>query len=120
MTMSIGILLCIFMVSFSVPKYNNLIGLGDLCNKALERAGSHSNPSFYYCKVFRGANMDVYLGEEVRKLEIKDLYAPAGKIETPAILFIGNKAVEQNDSLQLYIKGKYIFKSGNYSFVEIE
>jgi len=64
--------------------------------------------------------MDVYLGEEVRKLDIKDLYAPASKIETPAILFLGNKAVEQNDSLQLYLKGKYVFKSGNYSFVEIE
>jgi len=120
MTMSIGILLFIFTVSFSVPKYNYLIGLGDLCNKALERAGKHSNPNFYYCKVFRGANMDVYLGEEVRKLDIKDLYAPASKIETPAILFLGNKAVEQNDSLQLYLKGKYVFKSGNYSFVEIE
>ena len=64
--------------------------------------------------------MDVYLGEEVRKLEIKDLYAPNGKIETPAILFLGNKAIERNDSLQLYIKEKYVFKSGNYSFVEIE
>lgn len=119
-TMCIGILLFIFTVSFSVPKYNYLIGLGDLCNKALERAGSNSNPNFYYCKVLRGANMDVYLGKEVRKLEIKDLYAPAGKIETPAIIFLGNKAVERNDSLQLYIEGKYVFKSGNYSFVEIE
>ena len=120
MTMSIGILLFIFTASFSVPKYNCLIGLGDLCKKALERANSHSNPNFYYCKVFRGANMDVYLGEEVRKLEIKDLYNPNGKIETPAILFLGNKAIERNDSLQLYIKGKYVFKSGNNSFVEIE
>jgi hypothetical protein len=70
--------------------------------------------------VSRGANMDVYRGKELQKLAIKDLYTPDGKIKTPAILFLGNKAVEQNDSLQLYIKGKYVYKSGNYSFVEIE
>ena len=120
LTMCIGILLFIFTVSFSVPKYNYLIGLGELCNKAMERASSHNNSNFYHCKVFRGANMDVYLGKELHKLEIKDLYSPDSKIETPAILFLGNKAVERSDSLKLYMKGKYVFKSGNYSFVEIE
>lgn len=119
-TMCVGILLSIFTVSFSFPKYNNLIGLGELCNKAMERTGSHNSSNFYYCKVFRGANMDVYLGKELQKLAIKDLYSPVGKIKTPAIVFLGNKAVERNDSLQLYIKGKYVYKSGNYSFVEIE
>ena len=118
--MCIGILLSIFTVSFSVPKYNYMIGLGELCKKAKERAAGYDNPNFYYCKVFRGGNLDVYLGEEPLKLEIKDLYAPAGKIEAPAILFLGNKAVERNDSLQLFMKGKYVYKSGNYSFVEIE
>jgi hypothetical protein len=119
-TLCIGILLFIFTVSFSVPKYNNMIGLGEMCNKAMARASSHNSSNFYYCKVFRGANLDVYLGEEIHKLEIKDLYAPAGKIKKPAIIFLGNKAVERNDSLQLYIKGKYVYQSGNYSFVEIE
>jgi hypothetical protein len=119
-TMCIGILLSIFTVSFSVPKYNYMIGLGELCKKAKERAAGYDNPNFYYCKVFRGGNLDVYLGKEPGKLEIKDLYAPAGKIEAPAILFLGNKAVERNDTLQLFIKGKYVYKSGNYSFVEIE
>jgi 4-amino-4-deoxy-L-arabinose transferase-like glycosyltransferase len=119
-TMCTGILLCIFTVSFSVPKYNYLIGFGELCRKAIEKTSGYDRPNYYYCKVFRAANMDVYLGEEPTKLEIKDLYAPDGKIKTPAILFVGNKAVERNDSLKLFIEGKYVFKSGNNSFVEIE
>lgn len=118
--LSAGILLAIFTGGFAVPKYNHLIGPGNLCKKALERTGSSDSSNFYYCKGFRGANLDVYLGKELRILEIKDLYAPEGTIETPAVIFIGNKTVERNDSLKVYLEGKNVYRSGSYSFVEIE
>ena len=118
--LSAGILLAIFTGGFAVPKYNHLIGPGNLCKKALERTGSSDSSNFYYCKGFRGANLDVYLGKELRILEIKDLYAPEGTIETPAVIFIGNKTVGRNDSLKVYLEGKNVYRSGSYSFVEIE
>ncbi|MFY9153768.1 MAG: hypothetical protein WAO52_17245 [Prolixibacteraceae bacterium] len=75
--------------------------------------------NYYYCEMTKGDNLDVYLGKKLKKLEIKDLYEP-GMIKTPAILFTWQKAIDRNDSIQVFIRGKNKCQTGSYYFIEIE
>lgn len=118
--MSAGMLLAVFTVSFAIPKYNSLIGLGELCDKAKDISSQNGASNYYYCKITRADNLDIYLGVIPQKLRIKDLYQTNNQIKKPAILFLSDKSISRNDSLQLYIKGKKIHQSGNYYFVEID
>jgi len=76
--------------------------------------------NYYYCEMSRASNLDVYLGEELKKLRICDLYKANSPIKRPAILFTWNKAIERNDSIQVFIKGKKTCQTGIYYYVEIE
>lgn len=118
-SMGVGILLAVFTVSLVIPKYNSMIGLNQLCNMAKETAIKKGGVNYYYCEMTKGGNLDVYLGKQLEKLRIKDLYK-SNKIKTPAILFTFNKAIERNDSIQVFIKDKKITRTGNFYYVEIE
>ena len=118
-TLSLGILLAVFTAGFSIPNYNSMIGLGELCKQAKNFANQKGGVNYYYCEMSRADNLDVYLGKKLEKLKIKDLYK-GNKIQNPAILFIKYKTIERNDSLQQYLKGKNIYQVGNYCYVEIE
>jgi 4-amino-4-deoxy-L-arabinose transferase-like glycosyltransferase len=117
--MSAGMLLAVFAASFSIPKINPIIGLNQLCNQAKETAIKKGGVNYYYCEMAKGDNLDVYLGKPLEMLKISDLYK-ANKIKTPAILFTWNKAIERNDSIQVFIKGKKTCQTGIYYYVEIE
>lgn len=117
--LSAGMLLSVFVVSFAIPKLNPVIGLSQLCNQAKKSATEKGVANYYYCELRKGDNLDVYLGSELQKLRIQDLYKP-NTIKTPAILFTFDKAIEVNDSLQVFIKGKRSFQSGSYYYFEIE
>jgi hypothetical protein len=118
-TMGAGMLLSVFTVSLAVPQYNSMIGLNQLCNQAKETAMKKGGVNYYYCEMTKGDNLDVYLGKPLKKLTISDLYK-TNKIKTPAILFTWNKAIERNDSIQVFIKGKKTCQTGIYYSVEIE
>ena len=118
-TMGMGMLLAVFTVSLAVPQYNSMIGLNQLCSQAKETAIKKGGVNYYYCEMTKGDNLDVFLGKPLEMLEISDLYKP-GKIKTPAILFTWNKAIERNDSIQVFIKGKKTCQTGIYYYVEIE
>lgn len=119
-SMTTGILLAVFVVSFAIPQYNSMIGLGELCDQAKTISSQKGAANYYYCKISRADNLDIYLGVEPKKLMIHDLFEVDSQITKPAILFLSNKSIERNDSLQLFIKGKKIHQSGNYYCVEIE
>jgi hypothetical protein len=118
-TMGAGMLLAVFTVSLAVPQYNSMIGLNQLCSQAKETAIKKGGVNYYYCEMTKGDNLDVYLGKPLEMLEISDLYKP-DRIKTPAILFTWNKAIERNDSIQVFIKGKKTCQTGIYYYVEIE
>lgn len=118
-TMGSGMLLAVFFVSFSLPKYNSMIGLSELCYQAKKTATENGISNFYYCQMRKGDNLDVYLGVNLEKLRKKDLFDTT-RMKIPAILFFWDKAIERNDSLQAFIKGKNVYQSGNYYCVEIE
>jgi hypothetical protein len=119
-TMGTGILLAIFTVSFVIPKYNYMIGLSELCDKAKNIASQKGGANYYYCKMNKADNLDIYLGHPLEKLTMHDLYKPNNPIKKPAILFLYHRSIEHNDSLRLFIKGKKIHQSGNYYCVEID
>lgn len=119
-TISAGMLLAIFSVSFAIPKYNSLIGLNELCSQAKKTALENGVQNYYYCEMNRADNLDIYLGTTLKKLRISDLYKPYSPIKTPAILFTWNKAIERNDSLQIFIEGKEIHQKGSYYYIVIE
>ncbi|BBE17718.1 melittin resistance protein PqaB [Aquipluma nitroreducens] len=118
-TLSAGILLAVFVASFALPKNNAMLGLKILCDQAKTTAKEKGGVNYYYCEMTKGDNLDVYLGKPLEMLEIKDLYEP-NKIQTPAILFTWQKAIERNDSIQVFLKGKKIHQTGSYYYVEIE
>ena len=114
-----GMLTAVFVISFALPKYNPMIGLQELTSKAKETATEMGGVNYYYCEMTKGDNLDVYLGQSLERLEIKDLYQP-GKIKTPAILFTWYKAIDRNDSIQVFIEGKKSVESSGYFYFEIE
>jgi 4-amino-4-deoxy-L-arabinose transferase-like glycosyltransferase len=120
LTISAGVLLGIFTLSFAIPNYNSFIGLNNLCEKAKKTAIQKGAKNYYYCEISRGDNLDVYLGIRPEMLKIKDLYELESSIRKPSILFLSQKAIDRNDSLQVFIKNKPAHKSGNYYFIEIE
>lgn len=119
-SMGIGMLLAVFVISFAVPKYNSIIGLKELCDHAKSIATPKGEVNYYYCNMRKGDNLDVYLGTKLEILRVKDLYQTNSTIKRPAILFLWHKAVLRNDSLQIFIKGKPMYQSGGYDYVEIE
>lgn len=119
-TMSTGLLLAIFTVSFTIPKYNPFIGLSELCNNAKKIATPKGIGNYYYCEMSRAENMDVYLGVKPEMLKIKDLYKTESPIKKSAILFLSQKAIDRNDSLQRFIQGKNMYQAGNYYFIVLE
>ena len=118
-TLSAGMLLAVFAASFALPQNNAMLGLKILCDQAKTTAKEKGGANYYYCEMTKGDNLDVYLGKPLKMLEIKDLYEP-NKIQTPAILFTWQKAIERNDSIQVFLKGKKIHQTGSYYYVEIE
>ena len=119
-TMSIGLLLTIFIVSFAIPKNNSIIGLNELCNSAKRTATQKGVTNYYYCEMSRAENLDVYLGVKPEMLKMSDLYKPGEPISKPAILFLWQLAIDRNDSLQIFLKDKVKSKIGDYYFVVLE
>ncbi|MBW8325124.1 MAG: glycosyltransferase family 39 protein [Prolixibacteraceae bacterium] len=114
-----GMLAGVFAISFAIPQYNSIIGLKELCEHAQEVATKQGAENYYYCEMSRGDNLDVYLGVKPGKLLIKDLY-DTNKIKRPAVLFLWQKAIDRNDSIQTFIKNRPMYRSGSYYYFEIE
>jgi hypothetical protein len=118
-SLSTGILLTIFVASFSIPKYNPQLGVSELCRQAKNVASRKVGVTYYYVESTRADNFEVFLNQKLEKLDIQDLYKP-DMIKKPAIIFTWDKAVERNDSIQVYFKDKKISWSGTYCFVEVD
>lgn len=119
-TMAAGVLLAIALASLSLPAYNHLIGMGQLSLKAREIALQKGAENYYFCRLTRGDNLDVYLGKPLTELRIKDLYHTPQKIIKPAILFIPARIVNRSDSVQRFLQGRPMHRMGKYYFVEID
>ncbi|HET6555852.1 MAG TPA: hypothetical protein VFG54_00970 [Prolixibacteraceae bacterium] len=118
--MASGVLLAVFLASFAIPGYNHLIGMSELSEKAKEISMQKGAANYYYCRITRADNLDVYLGKELKELHIKDLYQSQEKIKKPAILFIAARIVNRSDPMQRYVQGRPMHRTGKYYCVEID
>ena len=114
-----GILISVFVVSFAIPRYNNYIGLQEICDQAKETASEKGGVNYYYCEMTIADNLNAYLGVMPEKLRICDLYKADSSMKAPAILFTWHKAIERNDSLRVFLTGKKIHQSGGNFYIEI-
>lgn len=65
-----GILLSVFIISFSIPRYNKYIGLKEICNQAKETASEKSGVNYYFCEMTIADNLNAYLEVMPEKLRI--------------------------------------------------
>lgn len=119
-SMGAGILLAVFLASFALPRYNHLIGMGTLAQKAREIAHRKGAEQYYYCRITRADNLDVYLGQPLTEVRIKDLYMQPATINPPALLFVSARIIHRSDSLQRFLQGRPLHRSGKYYLVEID
>ncbi len=119
-TISIGLLMAIFVVSFAIPSENSFIGMRNLCLEA-KKESIHKNIENYYCfNISRAENLDVYLSKEPKNLSEKDLLNANSIIQKPAILFVSKEDIIQNNTLQKLVLKENHCKVGNYYYVIIE
>lgn len=68
-----GLFLAVFVGGWSIPEVNSRIGYADLCREAIQMAQEKQASDYCTWKISRPENMDVYLGEEVKKTTWEEL-----------------------------------------------
>lgn len=119
-TLSSGVLLATFTLSFALPRYNEWIGFKQLCEKAKSISQRQGTRNYYFCNITRADNLDVYLGTTPKKLRIKDLYHTDQTMHKPAVLFVSQKFIDRSDSIRQFVKDRTKYRYGKYYCVEVE
>ena len=96
-----GLLCALFVGGFALPRFNALLGYGELCRTAQEVAAEQSDFAGYYVwKVHRPENMDVYLGVPVTEISADE--ALAGRAGGGVLLLPARK-LRHDESMQHYV-----------------
>ncbi|MDD4778558.1 MAG: glycosyltransferase family 39 protein [Fermentimonas sp.] len=72
-TLALGFLLSVFLIGWSMPKLNNQLGWGNMCEKAKELSEEYKINDYWVYNISRSENMDVYLEKDIIKVEKEDL-----------------------------------------------
>jgi len=115
--LAIGILISIFIASWSLPEVNSYVGYANLSKEIKKVKAEKQISATYFYKLKRADNMDVFLGHTFVVLK-KD--ALLNKKLSPGILVISNKVIDSDqkdrDIVDL-LKGKERHIVGNYSVI---
>lgn len=108
---AIGILSTIFILSFSIPKFNSTIGFRVMAERAKEVAQREKIATYAFYQFRSGENMDVYLGQALDAIntidELKEL--------NNTILFVRNREIRRQDDFRDYLKNlEFIEEIGDY------
>lgn len=114
-SLAIGLLLTIFIGSFSMPGLNPYIGFREISQKAQTIAHEKGIKNYYFYKFRSGENIDAYLHHEIKQLGISELNSQGNQGEF--ILFVRNKDIKREPELQKIIGNKEAYSVGNYSIV---
>ncbi|MCD8165912.1 MAG: glycosyltransferase family 39 protein [Bacteroides sp.] len=96
-----GFLLLIFFFSFNIKQLNSFLGYGEITKKALELAAGDKEVDYYYYKVTRAENMDVFLGKDPVPLTLEEI---TGNNLTSGILFLTTKHVGREEALGAFVE----------------
>ncbi len=115
--LAIGILITLFLASWSLPQVNSYIGYKNLSREIIKVRAEKKISATYFYKLKRADNMDVFLDHTIVVLN-KDALLK-NKL-SPGILVISNKVIDTNkkdqDIVEL-LKGKERRIVGNYSVI---
>jgi len=115
--LAMGILISIFIASWSLPEVNSYVGYANLSKEIKKVKAEKQISATYFYKLKRADNMDVFLGHTFVVLK-KD--ALLNKKLSPGILVISNKVIDSDqkdrDIVDL-LKGKERHIVGNYSVI---
>lgn len=114
-SLAVGLLLTILIGSFAVPGLNQHLGFQKISQKAETLAHENGIQEYYFFNFRSGENMDVYLKQEIRKLDIDQIMQLEGKQKF--ILFVRNKDLKRNEKLQEIVTDKDLHIVGDYRIV---
>ena len=113
--LAIGLLCGLFVMGFAIPQFNKHIGFRELCEKAEQIAGDQHICQYYYYNIRSGENMDVYLQQKIRKIDIKQLEQSDGQEDF--VLFIRQKDILRTPGLKELIGNKIRYPFTKYDIV---
>jgi len=68
-----GILMTLFLFSFTLSDFNSSLGMGELCKEAKEAALREGTNDYLFYKLRRAENIDIYLGTQPREVTLDEL-----------------------------------------------
>ncbi|HPD43756.1 MAG TPA: hypothetical protein PKZ45_05825, partial [Dysgonamonadaceae bacterium] len=113
-TMSVGILLTIFVAGFSMPQLNPYLGWRDLCEKAETLALENNISDYWVYGMRRAENMDVYLGTDVKIIQKEDL---TQNTVDDKIVLLPEKKWRKDADLRQVVESNAHYKVGDYTIV---
>ncbi len=113
MVTAVGMFLTIFVAGWQIGDVNNMIGYGEVCERAVEMATREGADGYVTLGVRRSENMDVYLGVVPEVVSEEDVVAGkwAGRV-----MIVRNRNLE-NEPLSAYLQGANRIVEGDYSVV---
>ena len=112
--MSIGLLLSIFVLGFTMPQLNIQLGWHKLCAKAIELSEERNITDYYVYQISRVENMDVYLNKDVHEVTKEEIVK---NLFTNKLLLLPVKKVEKDSEIEAVIKTKEYYHIGKYLLV---
>ncbi|MDE7355962.1 MAG: hypothetical protein K2N21_04215, partial [Rikenellaceae bacterium] len=108
-----GMLLCVFVVSFTVPDFNPYIGVRALAAKGVEVAEDNNVSRYAYYK-FRGDNMDVFVGHQLIGIEEFDELVRLKESGVPVVLFVRGRELRREEALGQLLEEALVGSEGDY------
>jgi hypothetical protein len=113
-SMSLGLLLSIFVLGCTMPQLNNQLGWRNLCTKAMELTKERNISDYYIYEISRAENMDVYLKKDVHVVTKEMIVENMLKNK---LLLLPIKQVKNDNDILSVIKTKEHYQIGKYMIV---
>ena len=113
-SMSLGLLLSIFVFGCTMPQLNNQLGWRNLCTKAMELTKERNISDYYIYEISRAENMDVYLKKDVHVVTKEMIVENMLKNK---LLLLPIKQVKNDNDILSVIKTKEHYQIGKYMIV---
>ena len=113
LSVAVGMLVAVLLISFKLPQINDYVGYGNLC-KLVPESGQ-----VYTLNVHRPENMDVYLGRDINDFG-KDTEAFLNAAPSSGTLIVPVKTVGESEKLSEYLKGMDAGYCGPYAVYKLK
>ena len=110
--LAIGLLLAIFIGSFSLRTLNPYMGFREMSRQAQKIAHEKGIENYYFYKFRSGENLDAYLHQEVTSRSMEEI-AVLSK-QQDFLLFVRNKELQREQELAVFLENKKSYIIGNY------